>query len=503
VAQTGLSLADCVRPWALRTPGKLAVREGVRTLDFASLVERIDRLGNAVVGGLGIRPGSHSAIFAGNRLEYVELLLGLSDARVAPVQLAPTLGPEELAFACDDSGVRVVFVDPALEEIARTAGLGSTEIVVLGDEYERLLASASAGRLEIRRTDTDPCSIRYTSGTTGTPKASVHSHRSRAIQNLAMASEMGFASPGERALAVGSLAHGAGAIHGLATLRAGGTSVMLPIFHPEVVLRQIEQNAITSFTASPTHLKAILEVGEAAIRKTDLRSLRLISLIGAPPPQSLKEAIVATFGEGILWEEYGSTEASIVAGLRPEDQLRKPGSAGLPFYGNELRILDADGHHAEPGGASGVLHVRSPLLFSGYWNRPQETAACFRDGYFVTGDLARLDEDGYLYILARADDTMITGGLNVHPRQVEEVLLRHPAVIDAGVFSVPDPHLGEAIRAAVVLQDGATEDARSLSLYLTRHLSREKRPRSIDVIDVLPKNAAGKLDRRVLRDRYL
>jgi acyl-CoA synthetase (AMP-forming)/AMP-acid ligase II len=227
----------------------------------------------------------------------------------------------------------------------------------------------------------------------------------------------------------------------------------------------------------------------------------LISLIGAPPPQSLKEAIIAGFGEGILWEEYGSTEASIIAGLRPEDQLRKPGSAGLPFYGNVVRILDAEGGDVEPGDA-GMLHVRSPLLFSGYWNRPQETAACFRDGYFVTGDLATRDSDGYLYIVARADDTIITGGLNVHPRQVEEMLLRHPAVSDAGVFSLPDPRLGEVIRAAVILRVGAAEDERSLSEYLTQHLSREKRPRSIDLVDDLPKNAAGKLDRRALRDRY-
>ncbi|HEY4348122.1 MAG TPA: AMP-binding protein [Gaiellaceae bacterium] len=499
--RVALSLADCARPWALRSPQAVAIRHGERTLSFAGLIDRIDRIGNAVLDGIGLAPGSHAGIFSSNRLEYVELLLGLADARVAPVSLSPTLGPDELAFACGDSEIRTLFVEPALEELARAAVPDSVErIVVLGEEYERLLGDAHSGRPDVVRLDSDACSIRYTSGTTGTPKASVHSHRSRTIQNLSLASELGFASPRERSLALGSLSSGAGNLHAFAALMAGGAAVMLPIFHPEAVLRQIERHAVTAVTGTPTHLTAILELGEAAIRAHDMSSLRLISLIGAPPSQALKERIIEVFGHGILWEEYGSTEASIVARLGPDEHLRKPGSAGLPCYGNVLRIVDDDGLDV-PSGDSGVLHVRSPILFDGYWGKPEETAAVFRDGWFVTGDIARIDDEGYLHILSRADDTIITGGLNVHPRQIEDVLLQHPAVANAGVYGVPDDRLGQAIRAAVVLREATGEDAASLAVYLARRLAREKQPRTIDVVDELPTNPGGKLDRRALRDR--
>jgi acyl-CoA synthetase (AMP-forming)/AMP-acid ligase II len=498
--RVGLSLADCARPWALRAPGRPAVIHGGRTLSFGALVERIDRLGNAVLEGLGVEPGSHTGIMASNRLEYVELLLGLSDARVPPVQVAPTASAAELAAICAQSEIRVLFVEPALEEIARQAP--AEHVVVLGEPYEALLSAARTTRPAIGRGDSDIFAFRYTSGTSGLPKASGHSHRSRAIQNLALAAELGLAAPGVHTLSLGSLAQGAGTLEAFAGFLGGGATVMLPLFHPEAALRAIAQHRVTAITGVPTHLTGILELGEAAIRRHDLSSLRTITLIGAPPAQALKERIIGVFGDGLLWEEYGSTEASLVTRLAPDEHLTRPGSAGLPFYGNTLRVVRDDGREAEPGEA-GVLQVRSPMLFEGYWGNPEETAAVFSEGYFVTGDLASIDEEGYLYILSRTDDAIITGGQNVHPRQIEEVLLQHPAVADAGVFGMPDARLGEAIWAAVVLREGAGEDARSLETYLAGNLGPGKRPSRIELVSDLPKTANGKLERRTLKARYV
>jgi long-chain acyl-CoA synthetase len=501
LSDAGLSLADCVRPWAARAGDRVAVVHGERAQTFAALVERIDRLGNAVIDGLGVAPGSHAGIFCGNRLEYIELFLGLTDARVAPVQLSPSTGPDELARMCAESDVRVLFVDPALEEVARASGVERV-VVVVGEEYERLLAAARPARPALARSDGDACNMRFTSGTTDVPKAAVHSHRSRVIQNLSLAAELGLASPRERTLSLGSLAQGAGTLEAFAAFLGGGSTAMLPLFHPETALRAIEQHSVSAITGVPTHLVAILDLGEKAIRRHDLSSLRLITIIGAPAPQSLKEQAIEVLGEGLLWEEYGSTEASLVTRLAPDEHLRRPGSAGLPFYGTTLRIVRDDGTEAATG-EPGVLHVSSPMLFDGYWRRPEETAASFVDGHFVTGDLARIDEDGYLYVLGRADDTIVTGGQNVHPRPIEEALLEHPAVADAGVFGVPDARLGEAVWAAVVLREGSSEDERSLTAYLAGRFAPGRRPARIDLVADLPKTANGKLERRALRSRYL
>ncbi|HEX4519851.1 MAG TPA: class I adenylate-forming enzyme family protein [Gaiellaceae bacterium] len=497
-----LSIGDSVRPWALRTPTAVAVRHGERELTYAGIVERMNRVGNAALDGLGLAPGEHAGIFTPNRLEYLELMLGLADARIPPAQLPPTLTATELETHCAEARIRVLFVDPSLEEQARAAELDdATRLVVLGEEYENLLSLAGSSRPEVPRRDDDLCLIRYTSGTTGTPKAAGHSHRSRALQNLAMGSEMGFSSAGERALTVGSLSAGAGLLHAYATLRAGGTCVMLPIFNPELVLRQIERMRVTSVTAVPSHLQAIVELGEATLAKYDTSSLRLANLIGSSAPPELKERLVSVLGDGVLWVQYGSTEASIVTSLTPEDQLRKPLSAGLPFYGNVLKIVSDDGTEAAAE-ETGVLHVRSPLLFEGYWNRPEATAASFADGFFVTGDLARRDEEGYLYILARTDDTIITGGLNVDPEPIEELLRRHPGVADAAVFGVPDTRLGEAICAAVVVRPGADHDEPALARHLARELIPAKRPRRIEFVEELPHTESGKLARSRLRSRF-
>jgi long-chain acyl-CoA synthetase len=215
----------------------------------------------------------------------------------------------------------------------------------------------------------------------------------------------------------------------------------------------------------------------------------------------MKERIVGHFGEGLLFECYGSTEGGIVSNLRPPDQLRKEQSVGLPFAVTEVRLLDEAGAEVPPGEV-GELYSRSPYLFSGYWQRPAEAEATLRDGWFSAGDLARRDEEGYLYLVDRKDDRIVSGGVNVYPREVEEVLLRHPAVVEAAVFGVPDERWGEAIRAALVVAAADGPSAEEIMEFCRLELAGYKLPKSVEFLTALPRNASGKILRRELREPH-
>ncbi|HEX4519249.1 MAG TPA: AMP-binding protein, partial [Gaiellaceae bacterium] len=341
----------------------------------------------------------------------------------------------------------------------------------------------------------------YTSGTTGPPKGVVLSQRAKAIQYLASAAEFGIGAPSERSLTVGPLTHGATLGLAIATINAGGRVVALPLFHPEAIFRQVELHRITNFAVVPTHLKVLLEFGASDARELDTSSLRHIVVGGAALPLALKEQAIEFFGPGIVQENYGSSEIGVSSWLRPEDQLRKHGSVGQPFHSVTIRIVGEDGAEV-PIGQVGSLQLKAPTAFDGYWRRPADTAAAFRDGFFVTRDLARLDEEGFIYLCDRIDDSINTGGLTVLPREIEDVLVRHPDVAQAVAFGVPDVHLGEAVRAAVVLRPGGERDVRGLLAFSAANLGREKRPKAIDIVAEIPTDATGKILRRRLRDPF-
>ena len=214
-----------------------------------------------------------------------------------------------------------------------------------------------------------------------------------------------------------------------------------------------------------------------------------------------KERIVDHFGEDLLFECYGSTEGGIVSNLRPADQLRKLQCVGLPFPLTSVRIIDEDGREVGPG-EPGELFSSSPYLFSGYWNRPDETRDAIQDGWFSAGDIAYRDEEGYIYLIDRKNDKIISGGVNIFPREIEEVLLRHPSILEAAVFGIPDERWGEAVHAAVVLQPDTPATKDSIIDFCAGSIARYKLPKQVEFVDTLPRNAAGKILRRELRDPY-
>jgi long-chain acyl-CoA synthetase len=493
-----LTVADGIRASAGRTPRAVAVREGERALRYEELRDRMHRVGHAALGGFGLSPGDHVAILAPNRLEYVELVCGLAGVGIAPATVSPRSSHEETRHVVADADARLLFADPSLELLARAVGdeLG-IPVVVLDEGYEALLATAAASRPAVEPEEWDTMVVHYTSGTTGEPKGVLVPHRSRTLNYLAMAAEYGCYGPRDQALAVAPLYGGAGLSFALAGLFLGGQTTILPRFDPEPVLESLQTGELTSVFLVPTHFHALFSLGDDRVARAGHGRFKTVISNAAPLSQAMKERIVAAWGPDRLFECYGSTEGGIVSNLPPADQLRKPGSVGLPFPATEVRLLDDDGHAVEVGEV-GELYSRSPYLFSGYHNRPEATAATLRDGWFTAGDLARHDEEGYLYLVDRKGDKIITGGFNVFPREVEEVLMRHPGVAEAAVYGLPDERWGEAIHAAVTVE-GRAPSTEELRAFCAERLSGYKVPKQVEVIDALPRNAAGKVMRRSLR----
>ncbi len=497
-----VTIADGIRLAARRTPGKLALEEGDRRLAFSELVDRIHRVGNGAAAGLGLDAGSHAAIFSPNCLEFVEIACGLADAGVAPALVNARSSAAELAELCGDAGARVLFVHESLEEVACAAELPDVDrLIVIGGDYDEWLSAASPRRPDVRLEEWDDFLLPYTAGTTGRAKGVRLSHRARVLTFFAMAVEYGCYTPDDAALAIAPLFHGGGFSFCVATIFFGGTCVLSPRFDPEETLRLLSERELTTVFMVPTHFNAIFGLGEDVLRRHPATRLRGLISNAAPLSQAMKEQIVEHFGDGVLFESYGSTEASLISTLRPADQLRKQQCVGLPFPVTSVRLVGDDGEDVAAGEV-GEVHVRSPYLFNGYWNRPEDTARVLRDGWLATGDLGRHDEEGYLYLVDRRDDKIVSGGVNIYPREVEEALARHPAVLEVAVFGVPDDYWGEAVHAVVAKRPGAEVDAPDLIRFAEGRLARYKLPKAVEFAPALPRNAAGKVLRRELREPF-
>ncbi|HYL87205.1 MAG TPA: AMP-binding protein [Burkholderiales bacterium] len=492
-------IADGIRAGATRTPEKIAIVDGERRLTYRALVERIDRVSNLAHAGLGLRHGDFASILSPNRLEYMELVCGLSSAGVAVSTVGPAAPPAEIKFICEDSRARVLFVAPELEAAARAAAPATIErFIVLGPGYESLLAASGPGRCPVTVTENDIFSVPYTSGATGRPKGVMLAHRGRVLSAFVMAVEQQCYGPDDRAVATTPMFHGAGFLMALVPIYFGGSVEILPRFDIERLLRAVSTIHATSVYMVPTHFAAMLEMGRQ-VERFDLRSLKAVISGTAPLAQAMKAKIIEVIGEGKLFERYGTTETSIATALRPEDQLRKQACVGQALPLTHLRVLDDEGNDV-PQGEVGELAVSSPYLFSGYLNLPDQTARVTRGDWVVTGDLARFDDEGFVYLVDRKNDMIISGGENVYPREVEEVLLSQPAVTECAVAGVPHPYWGEQVTAFVVLRPGMNASAEDLMAACRDKLSRYKVPKEIRFLDQLPRNTMGKVLRRALRE---
>lgn len=486
-----------MRATALHSPGKVALTEGDRSLTFARFVERADRL-SGLLDGLALPDRCSVAILAPNCLEYIEVVVGTSEAGHAVCTLNPKLSAREIGAICDDCGARVLFVHPSLEDLARVVPFAEPPaFVVLGESYEAALADARPRGPRPGLQEWDTFSLPYTSGTTGKPKGVMLPHRSRVMAFFGMASEFGCYGPDDAYLAIAPLFHGAGLAFAMGSIFFGGTCEILSRFEPDAVIAKLGDKTGTFMV--PTHFNALFALESKLLERARRHRLRTIVSNAAPLPQVMKERIVGLWGEGILHEVYGSTEAGNVSSLRPRYQLVKERCVGKPFPCTQIRLLGEEGCEVAPGEV-GELFSNSPYLFNGYHGKPEETAASLRDGWFSAGDLARRDEEGFLYLVDRKKDMIITGGVNVYPREIEEVLFRHPALADVAVIGEPDAYWGESVCAIVVPKAGSVPDPEEVAAFCKADLAGFKTPRRVIVrAEPLPRNAAGKVLKGELR----
>jgi fatty-acyl-CoA synthase/long-chain acyl-CoA synthetase len=496
---------DFLASHAESIPNKVAIVCGDHAVDFATLNHRADRVASAFIR-LGCRRGDRVALMAFNCMESFEIAHGLRKVGLIVVPVNYRLRGSEIAYVLNDSGASVVVAGPDHVDVVATARpevKGQRTFVAIGDRvpsgwlsYRRLMDdSVELPHAEFAG-DGVGASMIYTSGTTGHPKGAWRPNGLN-VQNVLEAISIFELSPSDVHLVCGPWYHSG--VGFFATLHQilGATLVVQPRFDAEEALELIARHQVTTAFMAPTLLHRLVEAWEPNPR--ELTSLRALILGAAPCPYALKVRGEAAFGQ-VLWEFYGSTETGVNTVLRPEDQLRKPGSCGTAVPGQEIRLVDDTGNEV-PVGEPGEFWVRNTWLAE-YYNRPDATGKSLHDGFFSVGDVAYKDSEGYYYICDRRVDMIISGGVNIYPAEVEAVLIAHPAVADAAVIGVPDEQWGESVKAIVQLHPGKPLNESDLIAFSAERLAGYKKPKSIDFVDALPRDAAGKLLKRTIREPY-
>ncbi len=482
----------------LRSAQAHAERAAVRNGDDVVRYDQLDRDTARVAGMLrerGLRPGDRVGVMLPNNAEFAVVYFGVLRAGGVVVPMNPLLKAREVDFYLSDSGARLMF---AWHTFAHEAQTGAKQaeaeaIVVDPDGFGAALASASPAADLVDRADDDTAVILFTSGTTGQPKGAELTHANLANNTEVTLTELLGLTADDVIFGGLPLFHAFGQTCTLNTAVAvGGCLTLLPRFSAEQALRILAEHRVTVFAGVPTMYSALLHA--PGREGYDASRLRLSFSGGAALPVEVLRGFEEAFGCAVL-EGYGLSETSPVASFNHPGRERKPGSIGTPIRGVEMKVVDADGNELPPGEA-GEIVIRGHNVMKGYWRRPEATEAVIRDGWFHTGDVARVDEDGYFFIVGRQKDLIIRGGYNVYPREIEEVMHEHPAVAEVAVIGIPHAELGEEVAAAVTLKPGATATADELRGYVKSQVAAYKYPRKVWIVDALPKNATGKIMKR-------
>ncbi len=498
---------DVLAAHAARHPTKPALIEGERVWTWAEMIERRNRLAHGLLR-LGLPPGGHVIVYAENSIEHYLASSGARAAGLIPAPMNHRLVEDEVAYILDHSDAVAVLVSdrflPTIESVrARIPKL--RQVVLLGAErrpwavgLDQVMAAGAAVPGE------PPggfgASIIYTGGTTGRPKGALR--RGMDPQDLMdTLRALDLLDPAHVHLVAGPMYHSAPGGFALYAHVVGASVVIMPKFDPEQALALIARHRCSSTFMAPTLLKRIVDLPAAVRARYDVSSMRAIIMAAAPCPMSVKEAVVACFGP-VLYEFYGSSELGVNTILRPEDVLRKPGSCGQAAPGKELALLDDDGRPV-PVGEPGELYVRRcPGILDEYYRDPEATARMRRGEWYTVGDVATVDADGFYYICDRKRDMIISAGVNIYPAEIEDVLHRHPKVLDAAVFGVPDDEWGERVHAALQVRPGETLSREEIVAFCRRHMADYKVPREVSFPEHFPRDAAGKLLKRRLREPY-
>jgi long-chain acyl-CoA synthetase len=499
-----LSLASVLQESALRRPGKVAVIEGPptgRRVTYAELWDSALRRA-AALAAHGVEPGDRVALLALNTVEFVTAYYAILARGAVVVPVAPMLVADEITFLLDDSGAKLALVADDLEGVvAGGAAAAGVPVLLLGDPAatadEPAPARAACAPL-------DPAVLFYTSGTTGRPKGAVLTHFNLVMNAFTNAFTANHIQPDDVMFGCLPLFHTFGqtvALNG--TFLVGGTLILQPRFDPAEALALMAEHEVTAFLGVPTMYMALLAAVKAG---GPVPKLRLCVSGGAPLPVKVLEEVDDTFGTRVQ-EGYGLSETSPTATVNQLEFGIEPGSIGHPIWGVEVEIADPDVEEAivlKPVGEVGEIVIRGHNVFDGYHGRREATAAAIVDGWFRSGDLGSKDERGFLRIVDRKKDLILRGGYNVYPREIEEVLVRHPAVEQVAVVGIPHPTHGEEVLAVVVpaAAAGPAPDAEELIAWCGERVARHKRPRMVQFVDELPLGPSRKVLKRELRDRF-
>ena len=491
----------------LLTPDKEAVVDGERRVNYRQLNRRVNRLCRALAAQ-GLMYGDRVAILAYNCLEFIEVIMASAKLGLILVPLNWRLTPAELGFIINDSGAETLIFEPELAELAQGVRKEAevTKAIVLGSEhahgalgYEPIITAESDEEPEPsqRATLDTPHIIMYTAGTTGRPKGAVLS-QGASFWNVLNLESIDFTSEDRDLLVLPMFHIGGIGLFTLPMLYHGATVVIMRTFDPAKCLRLLVEEKITLLFGVPAIFLFLIQHPDFSVEA--FKSVRMVMGGGAPLPVSL---VKQYYDAGIVLQQgFGMSEAApSIATLGKDVALKKAGSIGRPVFHLEVRIVDDDMNDMRAGEV-GELIMRGPNVMQGYWNRPEVTAEAFTDGWFHSGDLARMDEDGDLYIVERKKDMFISGGENVYPAEIENAIFELSQISEAAVIGVKDPKWGEVGKAVVALKEGHNLTEDQIIEHMRGRLAKYKIPKSVVFVDRLPRNAAGKVLKTILRDQY-
>jgi long-chain acyl-CoA synthetase len=446
----------------------------------------------------GVASGDRVGIMLPNVPSFAPVYYGILRAGGVVVPMNPLFKRREVRFYLADSRAKQLFVWHEFAESGAVGGgeAGTEVIIVAPGDFEQLLADAPVEFADAPRDASDTAVILYTSGTTGTPKGAELTHKNLLENCRRGGTQLLGTSEQDVVLGALPLFHSFGQTACMnASVCAGACLTLMPRFDAGKALEIIERDRVTLLHGVPTMFHALLN--HPRRESYDAASVRLCCSGGSAMPVEVMRGFERAFGCLIL-EGYGLSETSPVASFNHVDRERKPGSIGTPIDGVEMKIVDAD-DNALPAGEVGEVVIRGHNIMKGYHDRPDATAEAMRGGWFHTGDLARVDQDGYFFIVDRTKDMIIRGGYNVYPREIEEVLYEHPAVLEAAVIGVPDSALGEEVGASIVLRPGSEASTDDIQSFVKERVAAYKYPRRIWFADELPKSATGKVLKREIQ----
>lgn len=514
------AMPDVLKLHADGSPDRLAVivdaSSGAKfsTTTYAQLNQMVNQLAHGLLA-LGAVAGDRIVWCGPNSLETIAVVHAARKAGLVAVPLSYRFTSDEMAYVIDNSDATLVVADadyaPLIasvrDEIPQVKALvgfcATVEDTPLPDgfvDWTTCLSGQSTDEPVAVDASTVGAQMLYTSGTTGKPKGALRTSTNAPIV-FALLGELGFQMGNEVHITTGPMYHSGPLAFVSLNHSAGSPIVVLRRFDAEAWIDAVKLHKVTNTFSAPTQLKRIVSLSDDVLARADCSSMRCLIANAAPVPYALKQEVISKLGDGFLFEVYGSTEMGIITVLKPEDQLRKPGSCGKPYGGIEFRIVKEDGTEA-PTGEQGELFMSTGLAMDGY-HRTDEKLTEHEDGKWASvGDIAYGDEEGYLFICDRKKDMIISGGVNIYPAEIEAVLHGYPDLLDVAVFGIPDDDWGESVYCIAQAKSGVDLDLGDLRAFAEANMAKYKVPRGWETRDELPRTDAGKLLKRVLRDEF-